>query len=141
MSTLIRLALAGLLAALVLVSAGCASLGGGTKLDGTSWTLTGWSASSLDPADFNITAIFEDGRVGGQSGVNSYGGDYKTGSGGSFEVGEIVSTLMAGPEPAMRAETIFHELLKQARKYAVEGDTLTLSDANGNQLLIFSAAK
>ena len=141
MSALIRLALAISLAALVLVSAGCAALGGGARLDGTSWTLTGWSASSLDPAGFSITAVFKEGQVGGNSGVNSYGGPYKAGSSGSFEVGEIMSTLMAGPEPAMRAETIYHELLKQAREYVVEGDTLTLSDANGNQLLIFSAAK
>ncbi|HZL04928.1 MAG TPA: META domain-containing protein, partial [Coriobacteriia bacterium] len=87
MHALTRLALACSLAAFVLVSAGCASLGGAAMLDGTSWALTGWSASSLDPADFNITAIFEDGRVGGHSGVNSYGGEYD-GSGGSFEVGE-----------------------------------------------------
>jgi heat shock protein HslJ len=138
MSTLIRMALAGSLVALALTLFGCTG-GGAPKLDGTSWTLTGWSASSLAPADFAITAIFEDGRVGGHSGVNSYGGDYKIGSGGSFEVGEIVSTLMAGPEPAMRAETIYTELLKQAAEYAVDGDTLTLSDANGNELLIYSA--
>ena len=141
MTALARLVLAGLLASLVLASLGCTAGGGAPKLDGTGWTLTGWSASSLDPVDFKITAIFEDGRIGGNSGVNSYGGDYKSGSAGSFEVGEIVSTLMAGPEPAMRAETIYTDLLKQAREYGVEGDTLTLSDANGNQLLIYSADK
>jgi len=141
MTALARLALAGSVIALALASLGCSGGAGAPKLDGTSWTLMGWSASSLDPADFKITAIFEDGRVGGNSGVNSYGADYEIGSGGSFEVGEIVSTLMAGPEPAMRAETIYSELLKQAREYAVEGDTLTLSDANGNQLLIFTTTK
>jgi heat shock protein HslJ len=140
MSTLIRMALAGLLAAAAFASLGCTG-GSAPKLDGTSWTLSGWSASSLNPVDFDITVIFEDGRVGGHSGVNSYGGDYKIGSGGSIEVGEIVSTLMAGPEPAMRAETIYTELLKQAGEFAVDGDTLTLSDANGNQLLIYSADK
>jgi len=141
MSKLIRLALAGLLVAFAVTSLGCTAGASAPRLDGTSWTLTGWSASSLDPVDFKITAIFEDERIGGHSGVNSYGGDYKIGSGGFFEVGELVSTLMAGPEPAMRAETIYAELLKQAREYAVEGDTLTLSDANDNQLLIYSADK
>ncbi len=107
-----------------------------------------WSANVSPPASttaspysHSITAIFGDGRVDGHSGVNSYGGEYVTGSGGSFEVGEIVSTLMAGPEPAMRAETIYTELLKQAREYTVDGDMLTLSDANGNKLLIYSADK
>jgi len=141
MSTLVRLALASLLVAFAVTSLGCTAGASAPGLDGTSWTLTGWSASSLDPVDFKITAIVEDGRVGGHSGVNSYGADYQIGSGGSFEVGEIVTTLIAGPEPAMRAETIYTELLKQAREYAVEGDTLTLSDANGNQLLIYSADK
>ena len=47
---------------------------------------------------------------------------------------------MAGPEPDMRAEQNYLKLLAEAKQYAVDGETLTLSDANGNESLIYTAA-
>jgi heat shock protein HslJ len=151
-----RLRSATLVAAALLVVAfvaaaavGCGSSadenGGGTSadqpsLEGTAWELTGWSISSQDPNDFTITAVFKDGRIGGTSAVNQYGGPFTAGDDGSFSVGDLVSTMMAGPEPDMRAEQNYLTLLAEAKKYAVDGKTLTLSDANGNQSLIYTAA-
>ncbi len=141
---------ATLLALMVAVGAGCGSSSGGSSggagggsasgasLEGTSWQLTGWSASSQDPNDFTITAEFKDGRIGGTSAVNQYGGPYTTGDDGSFTVGELVSTMMAGPEPDMRAEKTYLELLAAAKAYRIAGDTLTLSDASGNDSLIYA---
>lgn len=111
-----------------------------TSLEGTSWTLIGWSVSSIDPADFRITARFDGGQITGNSGVNSYGGPYEQGPGNAFSAGELVSTLMAGPEPAMRAETAYMKLLAEARSFEVSADTLTLFDAKGNEALIFEVA-
>ena len=65
-------------------------------LAGTSWRLTGWSVSSQDPNDFTITAEFKDGRIGGKSAVNQYGGPYTAGDDGSISFGDLVSTMMAG---------------------------------------------
>ena len=48
-------------------------------------------------------------------------------------------TEMAGPEPAMRAEQIYLTLLAQARKYDRTAGRLVLLDANGNELLVFTA--
>lgn len=132
------------LAAAALLLVGCGSgddSGGAPSLEGTSWRLTGWSASSLDPADFAITAQFDDGKIGGTSAVNTYGGPYEAGEDGSFSVGDLASTMMAGPEPDMRAETIYLQLLAEAKQYTVEGETLTLSDADGNASLIFAAGE
>ena len=42
--------------------------------------------------------------------------------------------MMAGPEPDMRAEQTYLKLLAEAKKFKVDGKTLTLSDANGNEL-------
>ena len=56
-------------------------------------------------------------------------------------MGDLASTMMAGPEPDMRAETIYLQLLAEAKQYAVEGETLTLSDANGNETLIYAAGE
>jgi heat shock protein HslJ len=134
------------LAALVALSAGCGSDSGGggesstsaAALAGTSWRLTGWSVSSQDPNDFTVTAEFKDGRIGGKSAVNQYGGSYTAGDDGSISFGELVSTMMAGPEPDMKAEQTYLALLEAAGKFRIEGDTLTLSDAQGNDSLIYT---
>ena len=127
-----------LLAALsVLMLVGCSR--GQSALDGTRWRLTEWTLSSLDARDFEITAEFADGKISGRGGVNSYGGPYTLGSRQSFKVGQLASTQMAGPEPAMRAEGAYLTLLGQARSYRVEAGRLTLLDAGGNESLIFQA--
>ena len=110
-------------------------------LDGTSWTLTGWSVSSLDPNDFTITASFADGTISGTSAVNSYAGPYATGPDDEFSTGDIASTTMAGSEDAMRAERVYIELLGAVASYEVAGDTLTLFDEFGDEALIFAPAK
>lgn len=110
------------------------------ELEGTQWRLTEWTLSSLDPREFGITAAFADGQISGDGGVNSYGGPYTPGSRQSFKVGSIASTEMAGPEPAMRAESAYLTLLGQARSYRVDAGRLTLFDAGGNESLIFEAA-
>jgi heat shock protein HslJ len=143
----------GAFLAVLAVSAGCGSGSGGSSsrgddtstssaaLAGTSWRLTGWSVSSQDPNDFIITGEFKDGRIGGKSAVNQYGGPYTAGDDGSISFGDLVSTMMAGPEPAMKAERTYLELLAAARQFRVEGETLTLSDAQGNDSLIYSRSQ
>jgi heat shock protein HslJ len=113
---------------------------GADPLNGTKWRLAGWTISSVDPATVTITAGFADGQISGGSGVNSYSGPYKAGPGDAFSTGQLAGTLMAGPEPAMRAETAYQTLLGQARSYKVAGDRLTLYDQGGNESLIFAAA-
>jgi hypothetical protein len=127
-----------LLIATLLVTAVACSRGGG-PLDRTQWKLVGWTLSSLYPGDFTITAAFAGGKISGKSAVNSYGGPYKAGPGSAFSVGELESTLMAGPEPAMRAERAYLTLLGQARSYKMAGGTLTLYDEGANESLIFEA--
>jgi heat shock protein HslJ len=126
------------LALAAVATAGCGE--SAPTLEGTSWRLTGWSISSQDPNDFTITAEFKDGRIGGTSAVNQYGGPYTAGDDGSFSVGDLASTMMAGPEADMKAEASYLTLLAAAKKYEVDGDTLTLCDAGGNESLVFAAA-
>lgn len=104
------------------------------------WKLIGWSASSLSPEVSNITLQFDAKTASGSSGVNSYGGPYHVKSGGVLIFGNIASTMMASADPDLnRAETIYFELLKSARMFTLENDkfTLTLKDANKNEILIF----
>ncbi len=137
-----------LLAPLILVCAltalllsACSAAGGSSQLDGTNWRFTEWSISSIDPASVTITANFKDGQIGGSAPINSYSGPYEATRSGSFLVGPINSTLMGGSEEAMRAERAYFALLDQARTYSRKGSELTLSDANGNPLLIFASTK
>ena len=149
----IRTAGAALSALLIVVLAltalaGC-SCGGGSSddgspaavsLDGTNWLLDGWSVSSLDPAHLTITADFIEGHISGNSGVNGYSGPYTVGPGDAFSTGPLASTMMAGPEPAMRAESAYAKLLSEAVSYLVTPETLLLYDAGGNELLVFDSA-
>jgi heat shock protein HslJ len=48
--------------------------------------------------------------------------------------------MMAGPEADMKAEQSYLTLLAAAKKYRVDGETLTLMDADGNESLIYAAA-
>jgi heat shock protein HslJ len=122
---------------------GVAGCGGSSSasptLEGTSWRLTGWTLSSLNPEDFTITAAFADGKISGKSAVNNYNGPFTEGPGDAFSVGELISTMMAGPEPDMRAEQAYLTLLAQAKSYVLKDGVLTLFDANGNESLTFAA--
>jgi heat shock protein HslJ len=113
---------------------------GPASLDGTEWSLVRWRESSLDPVDFTITATFADGRISGTSAVNTYGGSYTTGPGNDFSVGELASTMMAGPEADMEAEAAYLRLLQDAASFHVTETTLTLFGSDGAESLIFTAA-
>lgn len=122
------------LAALAL--AGCAAPAA-PSLEGSQWRLSEWTLSSLSASEFNITAAFANGQISGRSAVNTYSGPVTFGADGSFAIGRLRSTLMAGTEPAMRAESAYLTLLGQARTWKIAGDKLTLYDAGGNASLIF----
>jgi heat shock protein HslJ len=125
----------------LLAVAGCGGSGSDpATLAGTSWRLSGWTLSSLDPAAFTITAQFADGKISGKSAVNNYSGPYTEGPGDAFSVGDLASTMMAGPEPDMRAEQAYLKLLAGAKSYKLGVGGLTLFDQNGNESLIFEAA-
>jgi len=134
------LAIVGIACAL---ASGCESNDGNGagdgQLAGTKWRLSAWSVSSLDPARFTITADFSESQISGTSAVNSYGGPYTATADGHFSVGDIPATEMAGSEEAMRAEALYFDLLRQARKYDVSGATLTLRNEGNQDVLIFQA--
>ena len=119
-----------------LALAGCASPAG-PSLEVSQWRLSEWTLSSLAASDFNITAAFGNGQISGRSGVNTYSGPVTIGADGSFAIGRLRSTLMAGTEPAMRAESAYLTLLGQARTWKIASGKLTLYDPGGNESLIF----
>jgi heat shock protein HslJ len=109
-----------------------------TELEGVEWTLTESSVSS-SLGSFGITAVFDGTKVAGFSGVNQYGGPYTAGDDGSLKIGDLASTMMAGPEPAMKAEQEYMQLLAACASYEVDADTLTLLTAEDQTLLYVKA--
>jgi heat shock protein HslJ len=96
--------------------------------------------SSISATDVTIIATFADGQISGNSGVNSYSGPCRLGSGDTFSAGPLAGTQMAGPEPAMRAEGAYLTLLGEAASFKRTADRLTLYDQGGNESLIFEPA-
>jgi heat shock protein HslJ len=134
MRWMILIAIAGLLAM------GCGTPSGNSddqRLADTQWLLTAWSASSLEAADYLITADFGKSDISGRSAVNAYGGPYTLLRGGSISIGDLQATLMGGPEDAMRAELLYFELLSQVRKYSLTETNLTMMNEGNQELLVF----
>lgn len=126
----------GLLAAGCGVGPGAGPAAPAVPLAGTRWSLTQLSGQAdSGPA---ITLNLEDARLGGSDGCNSYGGGY-TLSGGKISVDKnLVSTMMACPEPIMRRATAYTAALAKAASYSSDGKTLTLLDSGGALLAIFA---
>lgn len=99
---------------------------------------TGWILASLNgqPAleKVNVTLSFTDGNLGGSDGCNSYGGTYES-DGPTLSIGkEITSTMMACEESIMDQASAFITALTQTASFTIEGELLTLMDANGQPL-------
>lgn len=106
-------------------------------LDNTAWQVTGWSTSSLDPTITNITLSFEDHKIGGNGGVNSYSANYSLGLNNKLTFGDIAATEMASLDPAINlVELMYFNLLPQTKYYELNNNTLKLLDENKNELLI-----
>ncbi len=108
------------------------------NLDNTNWVVTGWNVSSLDPTKVAITLNFEDQKMGGNGGVNSYGGDYKLGLNNEISFSNISANEMASIDPEINAiETMYFTLLPQTKYYELNNNTLKLLDENKNEIIIF----
>jgi heat shock protein HslJ len=143
MKTYVRVAVAGLVLFGVFALVGCKPATPAVDpgaLEGVEWSLIGSSMSSTDLGAAGITANFDGTQLSGFSGVNQYSGPYTAGTDGSLKIGELAGTLMAGPEPLMKAESAYLELLKGCDSYRVESGKLTLS-TGGTETLIYEKAK
>jgi heat shock protein HslJ len=144
MRTLGRLALVGVLVAMV---AACSSddgdpsststsrSSGGGSLAGTQWVLS--DSAALPTQGVSVTAEFTAGRVSGTSGCNTYRAPYET-DGSSLTIGpDIAATQKACPPPASTVEDAYLARLPEVQEYAIDGSTLRLLDADGNDLLTY----
>jgi heat shock protein HslJ len=139
----VRPAVAPLFAAFaVALAAGCgdddANVADVSSLEGVPWVLVagidveGWETAAP-------SASFEDGRMTGSTGCNTYGASY-TLDGSALELGRSMQTLIGCPPPAGDVETAFNAALERVAAWRVEDDELVLLYADDEELLRFAAA-
>jgi len=130
-----------LLTVLAYSAVSCGVIGGSKDdLAGTKWKIETMGGTP-PPVTLIITAEFNDGRVSGSSGCNSYGATYSIDK-GKLEIGEIAVTEMACLEDGvMQSEGSFLELLGMVRSYSLSESRLDLMDEGGNAVLSFVSAQ
>lgn len=133
-----RVTAAAALGALALLSA-CATPHSGptTKpvgvaaLHGKEWTIFEINGQPTIP-DVKATINFEDGRVFGAGSCNRFMGSYTATGGFNIKLGQMASTMMACPEPAMQQEGKLLGALQAVTSFSIGADgVLTLSTADG----------
>ena len=91
-----------------------------------------WQITTVDgapvPAGQTLHVTAE--GVGGNSGLNTFGGTATVGS-GTIAIGPLRMTRRAGPADQMAAETAYLKALAAVRTWTIAHDVLSLSDADG----------
>ena len=97
-------------------------------LAGQDWVLRSFGEDDLAPGVPAITVGFEDGRVAGYSGCNTYFASIEAGEApGAVTVGPVGMTMMACDEDAMALEQRFHRALGTVESYAFVAGRLALT--------------
>lgn len=126
----------------LLVVAGCGTLvpssGGQADLTDTTWSLSTLMDKPIF-ADSYISALFTtDGKVAGSSGCNQYSGTY-TVSGTTIQISSsLASTMMACSQELMEQESAYLQAFTEAKSFSINGDQLTLKDANNTAILVYT---
>ncbi|MBK8987783.1 MAG: META domain-containing protein [Chloroflexi bacterium] len=113
--------------------------GDALPLVGALWQLQSLQGAAV-VADTAVTAVFAaDGSLGGSAGCNNYFTSYQV-DGQTITIDpQIGSTMMACADPVMQQETAYLAALSTATAWQISGSTLTLTDAAGAPLAVFTA--
>ena len=103
------------------------------SLEATAWQLSTFiqdeTASSL-LVDTQITAEFADGQINGTAGCNHYFGSYEI-DGDNITFSDFGTTRKACPNEIMEQERSYLAALQTAERITIDGQTLTITHANG----------
>jgi heat shock protein HslJ len=76
-----------------------------------------------------------DGQLSGNVGCNGFGGEY-TVEGNVINFGPIISTKMFCDGPVGEQEATTLAVLSESATFSLEGDTLTITSADGNSAIV-----
>ena len=126
-----------LIALLASILAACAP-GASASVVGE-WRLESYGdPASLTPGapDVETSIIFDkNGHMSGNVGCNGFGGEYAI-DGDAIVFGQVVSTLMFCEGPVGVQESVILSVFRDTASLAVEGDTLTITSADGNAVVV-----
>ena len=110
----------------------------GNPLAGTGWSLNSFEPGRVPLPGTTITLAFDDsGAVSGNSGCNSYSGNY-TVNGTSLSIGPLISTQMACEPDVMDQEQLYLSALQGAASFDLPGGQLVIFDAGGQEILRYN---
>lgn len=95
-------------------------------------------ASGQAAAAEDIDAFIEfgpDGQLSGNVGCNGFGGDYQI-EGNTISFGAIISTKMFCEGPVGEQEATTLAVLSESATFSLDGDTLTITSADGNSVIL-----
>lgn len=119
-------------AVLVLGCAGCTSVAADVRtFESTQWRVTAIDGRATPPnGEYRIE--FRSGQISGRFGCNGWGGHYAV-SGDTLTADQIISTMMACPEPAAGFESQGLAIVREPMRLSWSaGKTLTLSNRAGS---------
>jgi len=103
------------------------------------WQLVSYgSPSAQTPAVPDVEASIEfntEGRISGNVGCNSFGGEY-TVDGNTITFGSIMSTMMACMGPVEEQESAVLSVLQKSTTFVIDGNTMTVTSANGDASIV-----
>ncbi len=116
-----------------------------SSLEGTLWEMTSFvdengKLVTVDGETSSTITFTENGRAAGNNGCNNVGMTYSAET-GTISIEPGPSTLMACPPNVEAQANGYDSAVANAASYTVEGNTLTLADADGNTLATFKAVE
>lgn len=126
----------GIMAVLLAAVFWLAACGGGSDLEDVPWKLVSYGESgSPAPALADrvgvITFESENHSFGGNTGCNTFGGDYELDGNNLTVTGPMFQTEMYCGDEADAQEKRVLAILQAAESWSVEGDTLTITSPDG----------
>jgi heat shock protein HslJ len=110
-------------------------------LKGREWHLTHFDRAEAVPDQVVITLKFEEEKISGSAGCNSYFASVTEGDRpGEITIGAAGATRMACPEQIMNAESRFLGALANVMRYELAGERLALTyrEEAGHRVLLLS---
>jgi heat shock protein HslJ len=99
------------------------------RLEGTRWTLVELGELRAEPSesgrDPHLLLDARERRLSGSGGCNRLLGSYEL-DGNRLTFGPVATTMMACPEPLMRRERAFLQVLEATTAWRIDGETLEL---------------
>ena len=110
--------------------------------DAHRWTLASYTMDGIQakPGERAPWIAFDGTRIHGYSGVNTYRGSGFADRDGSFAVGALLSTEMAGLPDRRKLEDSFLALLSRSTEWSVVAGVLVLSDGTEQNKITLVAA-